>query len=80
MTVFDVNPNFQAAAWPKHWEEVKRRGSFTFESQHRTKEGGLVPVEITVNYIAFDGKEYNCASFETSPSASAPSRRYSEIF
>jgi PAS domain S-box-containing protein len=61
MTVHDVDPNFPAEVWPKHWEELKRRGSFTFESQHRTKNGGLVPVEITVNYIEFDGKEYNCA-------------------
>ena len=61
MTVHDVDPNFQAEVWPKHWEELKRRGSFTFESQHRTKDGGLVPVEITVNYLEFEGKEYNCA-------------------
>ena len=61
MTVHDVDPNFQAEVWPKHWEEIKRRGSFTFESQHRTKDGGLVPVEITVNYLEFEGKEYNCA-------------------
>ncbi len=60
MTVHDVDPNFQAEVWPKHWEETKRRGSFTFESQHRTRDGGLVPVEITVNYLEFEGKEYNC--------------------
>ena len=61
MTVHDVDPDFPAEVWPKHWEELKRRGSFTFESQHRTKDGGLVPVEITVNYLEFEGKEYNCA-------------------
>jgi PAS domain S-box-containing protein len=61
MTVHDVDPDFPAEVWPKHWEELKRRGSFTFESRHRTKEGGLVPVEITVNYLEFEGKEYNCS-------------------
>jgi PAS domain S-box-containing protein len=61
MTVHDVDPGFPAEVWPKHWEEVKRRGSFTFESRHRTKEGELVPVEITVNWLEFEGKEYNCA-------------------
>ena len=61
MTVHDVDPNFPAEVWPKHWEELKQRGSLTFESQHRTKDGGLVPVEITVNYMEFEGKEYNCA-------------------
>ncbi len=61
MTVHDVDPNFPAEIWTKHWEELKRRGSFTFESRHRTKDGELVPVEITVNYLEFEGKEYNCA-------------------
>ena len=62
MSVHDVNPNLPAEVWPQHWEELKRRGSFTFESLHRTKDGRLVPVEITVNYLEYDGKEYNCAS------------------
>ena len=61
MTVHDIDPNFQAEVWPTHWEETKRRGTFTIESQHRTKDGGLVPVEITVNYLEFEGREYNCA-------------------
>ena len=62
MTVHHFDPDFPAEVWPKHWEELKRRGSMTFESRHRTKDGRLFPVEITVNYLAFAGKEYNCAS------------------
>ncbi len=61
MTVHDIDPNFPAEVWPDHWEEVKQRGSFIVESQYRTKPGGVYPVEITVNYIEFEGKEYNCA-------------------
>ena len=61
MTVHDIDPNFPAAAWPEHWQEVRRRGSFIFESRHRTREGRVFPVEITVNYLEFEGKEYNCA-------------------
>ena len=61
MTVHDIDPNFPAAAWPEHWQEVRRRGSFIVESQHRTRAGRVFPVEITVNYLEFEGKEYNCA-------------------
>ena len=61
MTVHDIDPNFPAEAWPEHWEELKRRGSFTFESLHRAKDGKVFPVEITVNYLAFEGREHNCA-------------------
>ena len=62
ITIPHIDPDFPADVWPKHWEELKRRGSFTFESRHRAKDGRLFPVEITVNYLAFSGKEYNCAS------------------
>jgi len=61
MTVHHFDPDFPPEVWPKHWEELKRRGSMTFESRHRTKDGKLFPVEITVNYLGFGGKEYNCA-------------------
>jgi PAS domain S-box-containing protein len=61
LSVHDIDPNFPAEVWPKHWEQLKQSGSLTFESQHHTKDGRLIPVEVTVNYLEFGGKEYNCA-------------------
>jgi len=61
MTVYDLDPNFPKAAWPAHWKEVKERGSFTFESIHRTKDGREYPVEIVVNHIEFGSRELNCS-------------------
>ena len=61
MTVHDIDPNFPVAVWPEHWQEIRARGSFTIESQHRTKGGRIFPVEITVNYLEFKGREYSCA-------------------
>jgi PAS domain S-box-containing protein len=61
MTVHDIDPGFPELVWADHWREVKERGSFTLESNHRAKDGQVFPVEITVNYIEFGGKEYNCA-------------------
>ena len=60
-TVPDIDPNFPAEAWPAHWEEVKAQKSFTFESDHRMKDGEAIRTEITVNYIKFEGRDYNCA-------------------
>ena len=60
MTVQDIDPGFPKGIWAEHWEDLKRRGSFNIESYHRTKDGTLFPVEITVNYVIFGGKEYNC--------------------
>ncbi len=61
MTVHDVDPNFPAEVWQAHWEELRRKGSFIIESKHKTKDGRIFPVEIAINYLKIDGKEYNCA-------------------
>jgi PAS domain S-box-containing protein len=61
MTVHDIDPDFPQEVWPDHWAELKRRGSFTVESHHRTKEGRIFPVDITANFLEFGGKEFNCA-------------------
>jgi PAS domain S-box-containing protein len=61
LSVHDIDPNFPAATWQSHWQELRQRGSFTFESTHRTKDGRDISVEITVNYLEFNGQEYHCA-------------------
>jgi PAS domain S-box-containing protein len=61
MTIHDIDNNFPAHVWLKHWEELKKRDSLTFESTHRTKEGTTFPVEITGNYLEHKGRELSCA-------------------
>jgi two-component system sensor histidine kinase UhpB len=61
MTVHDLNPDFHAEMWPAYWEESKRRGTMTFETGHRSKDGRLIPVEVTVNYLSYEGTELHCA-------------------
>lgn len=61
MSVPDIDPNFPKERWPSHWQELKERGSFVFESRHRAKDGTTFPVEVSVNYLEFDGKGYNFA-------------------
>jgi len=61
MYTHDVNPNHPLEAWLEHWNEVKAKKSFTFESTLKAKDGKIIPVDITVNHIVFDNKEYNCA-------------------
>jgi PAS domain S-box-containing protein len=61
MSVYDIDPDLPKDGWPQHWRELKQRGSFTFKSRHKTKDGIIFPVEISVNFIEFAGKEYNCA-------------------
>ncbi len=61
MTVYDIDPNYSKEIWPTHWKELKERGYFTVETVHRKKDGTLVPVEVGVNYLEYEGTEYNFA-------------------
>ena len=57
----DIHPVSSREAWASFWEEVKVRGSMTFETEHQTKQGRVFPVEVTANYLEFAGKEYSFA-------------------
>ena len=61
LTVADLDPNYQAAVWPHHWNELRLKKRLRFESVHRTKSGDLYPAEIVANFVEFEGKEYNFA-------------------
>ena len=61
MTVHDLNPDFQADMWPGFWAETQRQGTMVLETAHRAKNGRLIPIEVSVNYLSYEGKEYHCA-------------------
>jgi PAS domain S-box-containing protein len=60
-SVFEIDANVNADWWPSHWQALQERKSLILESHHRTKSGRIVPVELCVNHLMFDGKEFNCA-------------------
>ncbi|MBJ6726351.1 LytS/YhcK type 5TM receptor domain-containing protein [Geomesophilobacter sediminis] len=62
MRVFDLDPDFTPAVWGPHSEALRQRGSFTFETRHRAKDGRVFPVEVTANYVHFGGHEFNFAT------------------
>ncbi len=61
MKIQEINPEFSPERWPYHWDDLRKRRTLSAESTHRAKDGHLIPMQITANYIEFDGKEYNCA-------------------
>ena len=61
LSIHDINPDFPETAWKLHWSVLKRCGSINIEVHHITKYGRIFPVEITIDHLQFNGKEYQCA-------------------
>ena len=61
MTIHDIDSDYHKEVWPAHWKDLKERRFFTFETEHRRKDGTTFSVEVTVNYLEFQGDEYNYA-------------------
>lgn len=59
--VADVDPDFPIEFWPEHWAKLKESRALTFEGCHRAKSGAIFPVEISANYLEYDGQGYNLA-------------------
>lgn len=62
MTVHDLNPDFQTDMWPGFWAETRERGTMVIETFHKAKNGRMIPIEVSVNFLSYEGKEYHCAS------------------
>ena len=61
MNVANISTHTTRANWPDLWNTVKQKGSMTFESTQRAKDGREIPVETTANYLWHAGKEVLCA-------------------
>ena len=61
MAVVDIDPDMNLSLWRQAWSTLRymrfRRSGF----RHQTKDGRIFPVEITANYVPYEGREYVCA-------------------
>jgi len=58
LTIQDINPNSTPKTWTKFWKELQKKKVVVFEDDNRTRDGRTIPVEIKVNFIEFEGREY----------------------
>jgi len=61
MNVFDIDTDFSIEDWSLFWQELKAQQTSRFESHHKTKDGHIFPVKITVNYFNYQKSENICA-------------------
>ncbi|MBU1231987.1 MAG: cache domain-containing protein [Proteobacteria bacterium] len=59
MTIFDFNPNADVNDWEGIWQKLRDQKKDNFETEHRRKDGTIIPVEITSNLLEFDGNQYS---------------------
>lgn len=59
MSVLDFDDCFTREGWLAHRMKVYASGSRTFETRHRRKDGAVFPVEVTVNYLEYQGAEFS---------------------
>jgi len=58
MGVPDIDIVYDNVAWQKTFSKLRKAGSFRIETMQRSKDGEMIPIEMTVNYLLYYGKEY----------------------
>ena len=58
LTIYDIDPH-TPRPWKDAWERIKQAGTATFEGVHRTKDGRVIPVEVRVSHVEYEGHEYH---------------------
>ncbi len=63
MVVHDIDLEFPKEDWPCRFERLKKGKFLTIESRYSCKDGSVIPVEITGNYVKLKKQEFNCVAF-----------------
>jgi formate hydrogenlyase transcriptional activator len=61
MHVFDINQSVQKPDWSFVWNRLKESKKVVFDAVFKKKDGSLVDIEITQNFLVFEGREYTCS-------------------
>jgi formate hydrogenlyase transcriptional activator len=61
MHVFDINQSVQKPDWEMVWSRLKEKKKVVFDAVFKRKDGKSVDIEITQNFLVFEGREYTCS-------------------
>jgi PAS domain S-box-containing protein len=59
----DWDPNFQADQLATLWQDIKASKFRTLETEHQLPDGRRIPVEVSINYLVHQGREYVAGYF-----------------
>lgn len=58
MHLYEIEVDVTQDAWALYWEHIRERKSYMMETRIRAKGGIVIPLEATVNYMEFGGREH----------------------
>jgi len=61
LDVFDINASVQKPNWKAVWDRLRENKKVVFDAQFRKKNGAIIDVEITQNFLQYGDKEYTCS-------------------
>ena len=61
MHVFDINQTVQQPDWGFIWNRLKEKKKVVFDAKLKRNDETIVDIEITQNFMVFDGREYTCS-------------------
>jgi two-component system cell cycle sensor histidine kinase/response regulator CckA len=54
LSIPEIDPHVAERSWPAVRDDVRRLGSYVFESEHRRKDGSVFPVEVNATYVSLE--------------------------
>ncbi|MDC0831631.1 hypothetical protein AY599_15500 [Leptolyngbya valderiana BDU 20041] len=61
MQFYQIAPDFDPRDWPSFWESIRTSKTFAFETRMQRCDGEIFPVDLSLNYIEFNSRQYICA-------------------
>ena len=56
LSIYDIDPSFTPELWQQYHKNMIAHRAGTMETLHRRKDGSIFPVEVTVNYLEYEGR------------------------
>ncbi|WP_281646019.1 transporter substrate-binding domain-containing protein [Parendozoicomonas sp. Alg238-R29] len=57
-SVVDINPELTQKSWRQFWLQLKSMEVCAYDTLHETRDGEQFPVEITANYMEYEGEGF----------------------
>ncbi len=61
MGVDDIDPDWDARRWEAFVPLIRQQRRMLIETRHKTRDGRILPVEVTGNWFEHEGREYDLA-------------------